>query len=238
MQQFNENRGVRFNHPTYGGWGFGETVFPKGSVGHVDLSHTRRVLEAIRVGGHTNEETYRQATTFLRLHQKHPDDQRVRAALGDSADVLYDGGFFASASVPVVNKSTQIGQTEDGAIFSSYASATADGLLALLAAGHDGREPAVMDAYGWLERNGDLSYPYGIPRDHPAQWGQVMFFYHLMVRGEAYRAMKTEGPWRETIASLIVERQREDGSFSNPFGAPNKEDDPLLATAMVLFALG
>lgn len=238
LQQFNQNRGVVYRHPAYGGWGFGETVLPAGSVGHVDLSHTRRVVEAIRVSGHSNEETYRQATAFLRLHQKAPSDPRVQVVLGDSASALYDGGFFASASVPVVNKSTLIAVREPAAIFTSYATATADGLLALLAAGYERTDPQVVDAYAWLQRHPDLSYPGGIPEDHPAQWGRVMFFYHLMVRGEVYRAMGTDVPWREAVANLIADRQREDGSFSNPDGAPNKEDDPLLATAMVLIALG
>jgi len=237
-QQIDENRGAGYEHPAYGGWGFGETVFPLGSFGHVDLSHTRRVIQAIRASGHSNEETYRQALAYLRVHQKDPSDPRVQRVLGDSAGAAFDGGFFASASVPVVNKSTLVAINGDIALFSSYASATADGLLALLAAGQDRSEPSVAAAYRWLEEHADFSYPQGIPTDHPARWGEVMFFYHLMVRGEAYRAMEAEGQWRDAIISLIADKQREDGSFSNPHGAPNKEDDPLLATAMVLIALG
>ena len=236
-QQIDENRGADYWHAAYGGWGFGETVFPQGSFGHVDLSHTRRVAQAIRASGHSNEETYRQAAAYLRLHQRHPSDPRVQRVLGDSAGASFDGGFFASASVSVVNKSTLLAVDGEIALFTSYASATADGLLALLATGHDRSDPSVVAAYRWLEEHADFSYPQGIPTDHPARWGEVMFFYHLMVRGEAYRAMETEGPWRDAIISLIAEKQRADGSFSNPHGAPNKEDDPQLATAMVLIAL-
>ncbi|HUF09338.1 MAG TPA: prenyltransferase/squalene oxidase repeat-containing protein [Rhodothermales bacterium] len=236
-QQIDENRGADYGHPAYGGWGFGETVFPQGSFGHVDLSHTRRVVQAIRASGHSNEETYRQAMAYLRLHQRHPSDPRVQRVLGDSAGAWFDGGFFASASVPVVNKSTLLAVNDEIALFTSYASATADGLLALLATGHDRSDPSVVAAYRWLEEHADFSYPQGIPTDHPSRWGEVMFFYHLMVRGEAYRAMEIEGPWRDGIISLIADKQRADGSFSNPHGAPNKEDDPHLATAMVLIAL-
>ncbi len=236
-QQFNESRGVARDNAAFGGWGFGETVFPVGSFGHVDLSHTSRALQAIRAAGFDDDETYRAAMVFLQLLQKDSSDLRVRESLGDSADVYYDGGFFASAVVPVVNKSVRI-RSEPYALFTSYASATADGLLALLAAGQSWDSKAVLDAYAWLEKHADFSYPAGIPKDHPARWGDVMFFYHLMVRGEAYQAMKTEGPWRQAIVNLVAERQRADGSFSNPFGAPNKEDDPLLATAMVLYSIG
>ena len=39
------------------------------------------------------------------------------------------------------------------------------------------------------------------------------------------------------LALLLEHRQRNDGSFVNPDGAPNKEDDPLIATAMIVEAL-
>lgn len=236
-QQFTDSRGIDPAHSAYGGWGFGETVFPEGSVGHVDLSHTRRAIEAVRMANVPGSDAYDAVRSFLRLHQKDPSDPRVQRVLADSAAAYYDGGFFASAVVPVVNKSTLIAIDEKAAIFTSYASTTADGLLALLAAGVEWSDDAALDAYGWLERHGNLAYPEGIPEDHPAQWGRVMFFYHLMVRGEVYRAMRTEGEWRQGIADIVAAHQRSDGSFSNPHGAPNKEDDPLLATAMVLIAL-
>ena len=47
-QQFVENRGFSPDSLVYGGWGFGETGLPLGVSGHVDLSHTRRVLQALR----------------------------------------------------------------------------------------------------------------------------------------------------------------------------------------------
>ena len=64
-----------------------------------------------------------------------------------------------------------------------------------------------------------------------------MFFYHLAVRGEAYAALGEPGPWRSELFRLIAQHQHDDGHFANPDGAPNKEDDPLLATAMMVEAL-
>ena len=243
-QQFDEDRGIDFAYPAYGGWGFGETTLPKGSVGHVDLSHTRRVLEAIRAAGHTNADTYHKARSFLRLLQKDAADERARRAGITSED--FDGGFFASAVVPVVNKSKPVSSTDATYIFSSYATATADGLIALLAAGADTTGMAGMadladknlsGAKAWLDANPAFDYPAGIPHDHPSNWGRVMFFYHAMVRAEAYREIHQSGPWREDVARLLEGRQQPDGSFSNPYGAPNKEDDPLIATSMVVVAL-
>lgn len=236
-QQFNDNRGIDFSHPAFGGWGFGESVLRPGSVGHIDLSHTRRVLEAITAAGHTNADTYHQARSFLRLLQKDDRDERARKAGITAAE--FDGGFFASAAVPGVNKSGQIMSVGDTYIFSSYATATADGLIALLATGMGSTldDESVQAARRWLLLYPDFGYPAGIPRDDPTGWGRIMFFYHAMVRAEAYRKMAEPGNWREDLAVLMRDRQRQDGHFSNPYGAPNKEDDPLIATSMVVVAL-
>jgi hypothetical protein len=122
------------------------------------------------------------------------------------------------------------------AYYPSYATTTCDGVLALLAAGVARNDERVAAAANWLARHTDLSRVGGIP-PNPSQWEHVMFYYHLMVRSEAYRALEVEGLWAQELVSLLAERQRPDGSFSNPLGAPNKEDDPLLATAMVIGTL-
>ncbi len=81
-----------------------------------------------------------------------------------------------------------------------------------------------------------LTHIEGIP-PNPSQWEHAMFYYHLMVRSEAYAALNYEGTWKDEMIALLAERQRPDGSFSNPLGAPNEEDDPILATAMVVSTL-
>ena len=74
-------------------------------------------------------------------------------------------------------------------------------------------------------------------KNDSGQWHLVMVFYHLAARAEAYQAIGHEGNWRQEIEKIISEKQVMDGSFSNPNGAPNKEDDPLLATALAIIAL-
>ena len=39
------------------------------------------------------------------------------------------------------------------------------------------------------------------------------------------------------MVRALVGKQHDDGSFANPYGAANKENDPLLATAMVVQVL-
>jgi len=177
---------------------------------------------------------YRRAEAFLRWAQKHPSERRIEAAPPD----IYDGGFFASPVVAGVNKSAPTpGAPGDLTLFGSYATATCDGLLALLAAGISRDDERVRAAVRWLRAHPELAYPEGIPQDHPAQWRRVLFYYHLSVRAEVYQRIEEPGPWREEMVRLLAGRQYEDGSFANPYGAANKEDDPLLATAMAVQAL-
>lgn len=46
-EQFIEHRGITRENLAYGGWGYGEPGLPYGENGHVDVSHTRRIVEAL-----------------------------------------------------------------------------------------------------------------------------------------------------------------------------------------------
>lgn len=224
-EQFTEFRGIRFDHPAYGSWGFGETNLSKGSVGHVDLSHTRHVLEALREAGWNDSASIRKTTQFLRLLQKHPTHQHSPAN-------AYDGGFYFS---PIVLDQNKAGRDETA--YRSYATATCGGVMALLASGERPESEPVQAAFRWLEENSTLDYPAGIPEDDPDHWRKVLFFYHLSVRAEVYQAFGKKGSWKNEMVRLLRDRQNDDGSFANPFGSPNKEDDPLLATTLVVRTL-
>ena len=50
-QQFTEQNGWQQEHPAYGAWGMGGNRRTPPDTGHVDLSMTRYVLEALRAGG-------------------------------------------------------------------------------------------------------------------------------------------------------------------------------------------
>lgn len=235
-QQFTEQREIYPEHPVYGAWGFGENLAP-GAFGQVDLSHTRRVLQALREYGKTDTAVFQHARMFLRLLQKSPEEPRPQPP--DQilpARIPYDGGFYSS---PVIWGSNKAGVGEAAPrYFTSYATATADGLLSLLAAGIPPSDTRVQDALSWLRQHPDWSYPGGIPRNNPAQWGLVLTFYHIAARAEAYAALKVPaGEW-QPLYDILKDKQQPGGHFFNPFGAPNKEDDPILATAFGVLALG
>ena len=234
-QQFTEQRGIDPEHPVYGAWGFGESLAP-GTFGHVDLSHTRRVLQALREYGNADPVVFRKAETFLRLLQKCPEETRPQPPDQTSADkVPYDGGFYSS---PVIWGSNKAGVTDTvPRCFISYSTTTADGLLCLLAAGVPAQDKRVRDAMAWLRQHPDWSYPEGISRNNPAQWDLVLKFYHIAVRTEAYASMGLDTSEYQTVLKILEASQAPDGHFSNPDGAPNKEDDPVLATALAVAAL-
>lgn len=233
-QQFNETRGIDSTHLAYGAWGFGETNLQVGRHGHVDLSHTRRVLEALQKAGRLSRSSKQQAAQFLGVLQKVDLVEKSKSFAN-----AYDGGFFASSVTIATNKSElEIPvETDSMNYFSSYATATCDGLLALKTLEDESLEQRIAKATDWLMVNAELKYPQGIPHDTTEQWHEVMRYYHLLVRAEAFHTMAYQGAWQKEMVEILAQEQRADGSFSNPMGAPNKEDDPLLATAFAIVAL-
>ncbi len=236
-QQFDEDRGINPKELSYGGWGFGETKLAKGEVGHIDLSHTRRILQALREAGHQDKETYKKALTYLSILQKNPADKRRQPLIDTTKNkkVPFDGGFYYSSVLLSANKAHQEPETaEYQAYFRSYATATSDGLLSLLASGEKKESESVQSALKWLLKYNNLNYPEGIPTDEENGWNLVMVFYHVAVRSEVYQLLQPQGNWKGDMIAFLQKRQREDGSFSNPDGARNKEDDPFLATTFAV----
>lgn len=234
-QQFTEQRAFYPDSPVYGAWGYGERLAP-GVFGHVDLSHTRRVLLALQAYSETDTLVFQKSRVFLRLLQKRPDENRPQPPDGASPGTTpYDGGFYSS---PVILGANKAGVSDSlPRCFTSYATATADGLLSLLATGLPREDERVQDALNWLRLHSDWSYPEGIPRDNPAQWDLVLKFYHIAVRAEAFAALDLPAPGRQSALDLLAALQAPEGYFSNPYGGPNKEDDPVLATALAILAL-
>ena len=219
-QQFLENRGFSLDHPVYGAWGFGGPLPLGGSPGHVDISYTRHVLEALRDSDTIGPKIASGAQLFLERMQR-------------------EGGFYFSPVVEAANKGETRRSEEGGDDFHlPYATATSEGLLALLASGADDDDSRVIAARGWLAEHPGLDHPGGIPRDHPEDWGRVLFYYHLAIRGEVAGSFGSGDRIIEPLSTLLAERQRDDGSFVNPHGTLMKEDCPILATALAVLALG
>jgi squalene-hopene/tetraprenyl-beta-curcumene cyclase len=239
--QLNEANGFARTSPCFGGWGFEKPLKP-GQPGHMDLAHTRRVLDALSdcppclegIGAVRND-----AQLFLHVVQKHPDAANrqpfIEGFSPATGPVPYDGGFYFSPVVLAANKGRE--EFQDAKYFRSYATATCDGILALLAAGVPRDDERVVRAIEWLKAHDDLTYPQGVPTDHPEPWGDAIHNYHLAVGAEAYRALRWQGDWKDKLAREVSKDQAADGCFRNSASPLMKEDDPLLCTALAVTAL-
>jgi hypothetical protein len=131
VQQFSEAHGWTPQHTAYGGWGIGGPIRRPPDAGHVDLSMTRYVLEALQASG---------------VPASDPAMMRARVFLERSQN--QDGGFIFSPVTPALNKAGQAGGG-----FVSYGTSTADGVLALRASGLPDSDERIRRAVGWLRAN-------------------------------------------------------------------------------------
>jgi hypothetical protein len=157
-QQFSEANGWAPEHAPYGGWGMGGAIRRPPDPGHVDLSMTRFVLEALHAAGvDGSDPVMTRARVFLERSQNH------------------DGGFFFSPVTPALNKA---GQSPKG--FISYGTTTADGVLALRASGLPDSDDRIAGAIAWLDRNHQSDWVPGFDQSESPQtaWRTGLRFYY------------------------------------------------------------
>src|SRR5688572_31226685 len=157
VQQFSEANGWTPEHTAYGGWGMGGAIRRPPDAGHVDLSMTRFVLEALRASGvDGSDPAMTRARVFLERSQNH------------------DGGCFFSPVTPAVNKA---GSAEG---FVSYGTTTADGVLALRASGVPDSDDRVARGMAWLDRHHQSDRVPGFDEDESPQasWSTGLRFYY------------------------------------------------------------
>jgi hypothetical protein len=206
-QQFSEANGWQAEQPAFGGWGMGGEIRRPPYPGHVDLSMTRHVLEALRLAG---------------VPLTDPAFPRARVYLARLQNLPGDGGFFFSTTEEDTNKA---GLAEDGRHFRSYGTTTADGLRALRACGHTPADPRVKAAHNWLQQAHRGFLTPGFTGEAYRRWPTGLRFYY---------ASATAGLFG--LSDALEEQQRADGSWSNEENLV-KEDDPLIATAFAIHAL-
>jgi hypothetical protein len=203
-QQFSEANGWTPQDAPYGGWGMGGSIRRPPEAGHVDLSMTRYALEALRLSGvPASDAAIAKALAYLKRSQNP------------------DGGFYFSPVNPEINKA---GQSGDGG-FTSYGTATADGVLSLRAAGVPDEDPSVAKALKWLRDHHRPDRAPGFEKGTDRLWESGLRFYYAHAISRVLPDLTIELP-----------PQAGDGSFRNPNNLV-KEDDPLIATAFALYAL-
>jgi hypothetical protein len=219
-QQFTEQNGWHPADPVYGAWGMGGGRRTPPDTGHVDLSMTRYVLEALRDAGvPASDRVFEQALVFVERCQNFDPTLPAQA----------DGGFFFSTTEFDTNKAGH-----DGKRFRSYGTTTADGILALLAARRPVDDPHISAAVRWLTaHHRDMEVP-GFTGAAFQRWPRGLSFYYTSATAQVFRYLRIEAG--SGLAGGLKTTQRPDGSWANPENLV-KEDDPLIATGFAVRAL-
>jgi len=203
-QQFSQASGWTPHDAPYGGWGMGGSIRRPPEAGHVDLSMTRYVLEALRLSGvQATDTVMTRALKYLERSQNP------------------DGGFFFSPVNPEINKAG----AGSGGGFASYGTATADGVLALRAAGIPDEDPRVAKAIRWLRDHHQPDRAPGFDKGADKPWESGLRFYYAHAISRVLPGLQIELP-----------PQAGDGSFRNSNNLV-KEDDPLIATTFALYVM-
>jgi hypothetical protein len=162
-QQFTEQNGWRREDPAYRAWGMGGLPRTPPKTGHVDLSMTRHVIEALRAAGVADSDpAFKCARVFIERCQNF-DAQRTAET---------DGGLFFATTEVETNKAGR-----DGARFRSYGTTTADGILALIALGYQPEDLRLHAAEHWLTTHRhDMAVP-GFVGSVYQRWPGGLAFY-------------------------------------------------------------
>ncbi len=222
------------DNPLDGGVGYG------GTLAHSDLSNTHLALEALHYAKKRFSDDgakdaidldWNAAIAFVSRCQNLPASNDQPWASNDAAE---RGGFVYT---PVESKAGEKEVAPGRKTFRSYGSMSYAGLLSFLYAEVDAKDPRVVAAKEWLERNYNI-------KENPNMGAQgLYYYYHTMAKALAAAGRPTlktaagEVDWKNDLAVQILSLQKTDGSWVNEGSNRWMEDDPVLVTCYSLLAL-
>lgn len=207
-------------HPAQGGFGFGsmKARIPP-DAGHVDLSMTRRALQALVAFGadSATDPALLQGAAFVTRCQSP------------------DGGFVYSPVELALNKGARDpARTTELDAYAGYGSATCDGVLALTALG--GHEAQIQQGLAWLHAHHRLDQNPGVGDGPVVQFAAAMRGYYRAGAAQVFALHGGPSGWRGAMADAVLAEQLADGRWQNEV-ALQKEDEPLVATTFAVQAL-
>ncbi|MDP0489635.1 MAG: terpene cyclase/mutase family protein [Verrucomicrobiota bacterium JB023] len=217
-----------------GGIGYG------GSYDHSDLSNTYMALEAIyhsrelaedSANGNQPKLNWDAALTFISRCQNLTETNDLDYASDDADN---KGGFIY---FPGQSKAGEQEIGDDRVALRSYGSMSYAGLLSLIYAELPKDDPRLVAVMDWLGRNFTLE-------ENPGMGLQGLYYYYQAIAKSLSAAgvemLELEGDktvdWRKELATTILTKQREDGSWANE-NSRWMENDPVLVTAYTVMAL-
>ena len=213
--QIDEGDGYTRDHRYYGGIGYGNQERP-------DLSNQYLALEGLRATAfNPKDPVWERAILFVTRCQN-------RTESNDTPGIANDGGF-----------TYRPGQSSWTNGSESYGAMTNAGLISLIFAGVDKSDPRIQAAWKWIAANYTVD-------EHPGVAGRHTLFYYYEAFAKAMTAMGepiikdasgVEHNWRNDLVAKIIELQRKDGSWINPYSTREWEGIPELITARGIIAL-
>lgn len=222
--------------PDFGGWDlFGSET--KAISSGTNVSTSRFVLQALALSKMPIEKDVRtRASQWL---------SRCFATTPNAADGTKRPGGFVFSPEPshLGNKAEWFDEKRTQP--RPYGSTTCDGLLSLIALhGEDMADDAGRrhrdEAIAWLTTHDAAGVDPGFEESPPeAKWAESLRFYYFAGLGECLPFLDRSVAEQRAVrlAKSILALQREDGSWQSE-AARMREDDPLIATAFSLVALG
>jgi squalene-hopene/tetraprenyl-beta-curcumene cyclase len=214
QSQFDEGEGHTRSQVVYGGIGYGS------HPDRPDLSNLQQALEALKETDYPqNAPLWRKAIVFLERCQN-------RDASNDQPWAGTDGGFVYASD----------GESKAGE-HRSYGSMTYAGLKSYLYCGVSRSDPRAQAAWKWIRGHYTVA-------ENPGM-GDAGLYYHyhtmsktLQVYGQKVVTDLSGGrhPWAADLATELVRRQGQDGSWVNR-NPRWLEDNPQLVTSYALLAL-
>ena len=251
--QVQETHGVDCYDPRWGGWSYRDDYGPDLRT---DVSTARFALVALDAGELPGEDpAWGRARAFLDETQNlvlRLDPARYPEEAEQEARAYRDGGF---AFGPRMSKAMHdaLGPL---VVYRSYGSATADGLLGLLAldrvdgSRHTGPglprlDERALAALTWLARRYDLGLNPGF-KSGAAAWGHGIYYYWLAALAEALQRAGVwsvagvdgkEHAWAAELVRLFANLLQENkGRYVGPSRMMH-EDSPTLAASLAILAL-
>ena len=214
--QLDEGEGYKTTDPYYGGFGYDKDELP-------DLSNEYLALEGLRLTSlDPKDPVWGRALKFVSRCQN-------RSESNDQPWAGNDGGF---TYMPKEGGSPHGGNR-------SYGGMTDAGLISLIFAGVDKKDPRVQAAYDWIRANYTLD-------TNPGTDGKSGLYYYYEAFAKAMAAygdstvVTTDGVkhnWREDYIRKMLSLQKPDGSWVNTDSAKWWENDKNLITARVVVGL-
>lgn len=243
LQYHNDNTGgdeapdfsepVPFDHPFYGGVGYGRN-------GRPDLSNLGFFLQALHdTGVSTEDPAIERAMVFLQRVQMLDETNDMGYADGSE-----QGGFIYATVENIDSVDGRAGQSQAGSFeemtsegdtivrLRAYGSMTYVGFKSLIFADLAPGDPRVDAAWGWINQHYTMSENPGLGDD-----GR---YYYYAAMGRALDAFGREEiagrNWRGDMVRELAQLQEPDGSF-RVLDDRWMESDPVLITAYALIAL-